>query len=140
MLTYLKIFLITLVVFLAIDFIWLGLVAPGFYKKEMGSLVKQSGESLAPNWTAAIIAYIILAVGISFFVLPRISATTTSLQILLLGFLFGVIVYGVYDFTNLSTLVGWSWRLTIVDTLWGGTVCALTTFVSHHIIKTIGLL
>jgi uncharacterized membrane protein len=139
MLTYLKIFFVTLIVFLIIDAVWLGFIAPGFYKKEMGSLVRKTGDRLTPNWTAAVIAYIILALGISFFVLPRISATTSLFEIILLGFFFGLVVYGVYDFTNLSTLIGWSWKLTIVDMLWGGTVCALTTFISHQIIKTIGL-
>jgi uncharacterized membrane protein len=33
--------------------------------------------------------------------------------------LFGLVVYGVYDFTNYSTLRQWPLMLTLADTAWG---------------------
>jgi uncharacterized membrane protein len=37
----------------------------------------------------------------------------------------GLCVYAVYDFTNLSTLDGWSWRFALADSLWGGVITAV---------------
>ena len=45
---YLKLYLVTLPAFFAIDMIWLGLVARGFYQKHLGYLMRPS-----PNWTSA---------------------------------------------------------------------------------------
>ena len=42
------------------------------------------------------------------------------------GALFGWILFGVYDFTNYSTLRNYSLTFAIVDTVWGGVTCALT--------------
>ena len=42
------------------------------------------------------------------------------------GALFGLIAYGIYDFTNLSTLRGYPLQLAVVDTLWGTFLCGMT--------------
>lgn len=41
------------------------------------------------------------------------------------AFCMGLSVYAVYDFTNLSTLDGWSWRFALADSLWGGVITAI---------------
>ena len=35
-----------------------------------------------------------------------------------MGALLGVVTYGMYDLTNLSTLRGWSLKLTFIDIAW----------------------
>jgi uncharacterized membrane protein len=40
------------------------------------------------------------------------------------AFLYGVCIYGVYDFTNLAIFTDYDWRLAIADTLWGGFLMA----------------
>ena len=50
---YLKLYLCTLLAFFAIDMVWLGLVARGFYQKHLGYLLRPD-----PNWTAAIVFYL----------------------------------------------------------------------------------
>jgi uncharacterized membrane protein len=51
----LKVFIFTLPVVLAIDFVWIGVVANDFYNRQLGALAKRSGDSLAPNWPPAIL-------------------------------------------------------------------------------------
>ena len=115
----LKSFLITLIVFLGIDFVWLGLVARNFYKKELSVLPQTFGLP------AAFLAYILIAAGIVIFVLPKSSGNIY--KALLWGAVFGLITYGIYDFTNLATLKGWSLKMLAVDILWGMFVCGVTS-------------
>ena len=111
---YLKLYFATLVAFLAIDLVWLGLVARTFYNKHLGFL-------MAPqvNWPAALIFYLLFVVGILVFaVLPGLEAgslTTTLVR----AALFGLIAYATYDLTNLATLKDWPVLVTVVDLIWG---------------------
>jgi len=56
---YVKLYFCTLIAFFAIDMVWLGLVAHGFYKKQLGHLLRPN-----PNWTAAIVFYLMFVVGL----------------------------------------------------------------------------
>ena len=123
----LKSFLITLIVFLGIDFVWLGLVARNFYKKELSVLPQTF------NLPAAFLAYILIAAGIVIFVLPKSSGNIY--KALLWGAVFGLITYGIYDFTNLATLKGWSLKMLAVDILWGMFVCGATSFLVTYILN-----
>ena len=115
----LKNFIITLIIFLGIDFVWLGFVARGFYKKELTAF------STTLNLPAAFLTYVLIAAGIVIFVLPK--ASGDIYKALLWGALFGLITYGVYDLTNLATLKGWSIKMLAVDILWGVFVCGMTS-------------
>jgi uncharacterized membrane protein len=45
------------------------------------------------------------------------------------AFLLGLCVYGVYEITNKSIFTKWNYSLVIIDTLWGGILFALTTYI-----------
>ena len=47
------------------------------------------------------------------------------------AFLLGASIYGVYEFTNYATLKDWKISTVIMDTLWGGTLFALTTYMTR---------
>ena len=47
---------------------------------------------------------------------------------ILWGFIYGAILYGVYDMTNYSLISKWPIRMSIVDILWGGTISALVSY------------
>ncbi|MCL4206200.1 MAG: DUF2177 family protein [Pirellulaceae bacterium] len=115
MVYYAKLYLLTLIAFFAIDMVWLGLVARGFYQQHLGFLLRSS-----PNWTAAIIFYLLFVLGILVFVVvPGLQAGSAK-KVLLLGALFGVITYATYDLTNLATVKNWPLIVTVVDLAWGG--------------------
>jgi uncharacterized membrane protein len=112
---YIKLYLLTLIAFFAIDMVWLGLVARGFYQQHLGFLLRSS-----PNWTAAIVFYLLFVLGILVFVVvPGLQAGSAK-KVLLLGALFGVITYATYDLTNLATVKNWPLIVTVVDLAWGG--------------------
>ena len=111
---YLKMYLIAFVIFLAIDAIWLGLVAPKFYKAQIGHLMSEK-----PNLIAALVFYLIFIVGVVYFVInPAIEAQSIS-KVIVSGLLFGFITYATYDLTNLATLKDWPILVTVVDLAWG---------------------
>ena len=125
---YLKLYLATLAVFFAIDMLWLGLIARSFYRKHIGFIMAPS-----PNWTAAIIFYLIFVAGLIFFaVAPGLQAGSFG-KTILLGALYGFITYATYDLTNLATLKDWPVFLTLVDILWGTILAILVSSSSYFI-------
>lgn len=120
---YLKLYFCTLAAFLALDLVWLAVVARGFYQKHLGFLMRSS-----PNWSAAVAFYLLFVFGLLVFVIIPSLETGSTRKVLLLGALFGLITYATYDLTNLATVKDWPWIVTVVDLLWGS---ILATSVSY---------
>ena len=122
---YVKLYLVTLAAFFAIDMLWLGLVARNMYSKYLGFLL-----SPKPNWTAAIIFYLLFILGILVFaVLPGIEKGSLT-NTLLLAALFGLVTYATYDLTNLATVKDWPLVITIIDMIWGTVLSCLVAWIS----------
>lgn len=122
----LKLYLIAVPVMLVLDFVWIGLLMKGFYSEQLGELARRSGGSLAPRWIPAILVYIMIPAGIVLFVHTRSYAGSLGLDFAW-GALFGLILYGVYDLTNLATLEQWRLTMTLVDMAWGSFLCGVTS-------------
>ena len=125
---YIKMYIIAFVIFLAIDAIWLGLVAPKFYKSQIGHLMSEK-----PNLIAALVFYLLFVVGVVYFVVaPGIEAQSVS-KILVAGALFGFMTYATYDLTNLATLRDWPIKVTIIDLIWGTSLSTLIGLGTYYI-------
>ena len=112
-------YLTTLIVLVPVDFLFLGMVAKGFFTSEVGDML---GEiRLAP----AVLFYLLYVAGILVFVSAPAGATWQST--LLYGALFGVFCYATFDLTSLSLLKHWTWPVAIVDVSWGACVTALSS-------------
>jgi uncharacterized membrane protein len=125
-----KVYIAILPVFLAIDFLWLGIIMSKFYKDELGVLARLRNGSLKPVLWAAGIVYILIPLGIVLFALPRVSQDDLASTSLFWGFIYGIVLYGVYDMTNYSLVSKWSLRMSIVDILWGGAINAVITYIA----------
>jgi uncharacterized membrane protein len=77
---------------------------------------------LAPIWPAAALVYVLLALGVVAFVLPRAAGLVSAGA--MWGALLGLVIYGLYNLTNYSTLARWPLAMTIVDIAWGAFACA----------------
>jgi len=130
MLVLLQNFLITLLSFFAIDLLWLGLVARGFYRDQIGFLLAER-----TNWLAAGLFYLIYLLGLSYFVLYPALAKGSWQSALLNGFFFGFLAYMTYDLTNLATLKDWPVLLTVVDITWGTLLTGSTALLSYWLIR-----
>ena len=121
------------VAFMVLDGIWLGVLMKNFYRQQLAPIVRLGdGGGIAPNWPAAFVVYVMLGLGIAAFVIPR-AATVPSAAAY--GALFGLVVYGVYDFTNYSTLRQWPFALTLIDVAWGALASAAAAAVVRFVAR-----
>jgi uncharacterized membrane protein len=116
---YVVLYLATLIVMVPIDFLFLGVVAKGFFASQVGDML---GE-IRP--APAILFYLLYVVGILIFV--SASATATWQSTLLFGALFGFFCYATFELTSLSLLKHWTWPVVIVDVAWGSFATALSS-------------
>jgi uncharacterized membrane protein len=116
---YVVLYLATLIVLVPIDFLFLGLVAKGFFASQVGDML---GEiRLAP----AILFYVLYIAGILIFVSSSPAATPSST--LLYGALFGFFCYMTFELTSLSLLKHWTWAVVLLDVSWGTFVTAVSS-------------
>jgi uncharacterized membrane protein len=129
---FIKLYVIALPVFVAIDMLWIGLVAKNFYRNQIGFLMKSE-----INWIAALVFYLLFIVGLVLFVIAPAIEKKSWMHALLFGMLFGLITYATYDLSNLATLKDWPLLLTIVDLVWGATLAASVSTVTYFIARKI---
>jgi uncharacterized membrane protein len=129
-----KLYLIALPVFFAIDLVWLGVVAKGFYRRQLGSLMREG-----VNWPAAIVFYLLFILGLVVFVIAPAMDDGSWLRALLYGALFGLIAYATYDLTNLATLRDWPLLVTVVDLMWGGVLAAAVSVATYGLAVRMGI-
>ncbi len=127
---YLKLYALTVPVFFIIDLVWLGVVARGFYQKNLKFILSPN-----VNWTAAIIFYLMYIVGILIFAVVPGVAKDSLRHAALWGALFGFFTYATYDLTNLALLKDWPLNIVIVDILWGMVLCTIVATLSFYIAK-----
>ncbi len=118
-------YLITLIVFFAIDMLWLGLVAKEFYRRYLGFLL-----SPKVNWASALLFYLLFVVGLLVFAVRPALLGGSPLQALGLGGLLGLICYATYDLTNLATIRDWPVIVTVIDLVWGTVLGGVVSFLS----------
>ena len=110
--------LIAAILLVLIDSIYLNLM-----KKYISNvIVKVQGTNPKFNYISALICYIFLITGLSYFILiPNKSVQD--------AFLLGIVIYGVYESTTYALFQNWSLMMTIIDTLWGGILFASVTYI-----------
>jgi uncharacterized membrane protein len=133
MIALLKIYAVAFTAFIAIDLVWLGLIANNLYRKYLGFIMKPS-----PNWPVAIIFYLLYLAGVVFFVINPAIAKQSWKYALFSGMLFGLITYATYDLTNLATLKDWPPFITVIDLIWGTTLGGLVSLVTYLIVTKTG--
>lgn len=110
--------LISAILLVTIDSIYLH-----FIKDYFANQIKViQGSSVKINYLAAIICYIFLIFGLNYFIIKRNHSVQDA-------FLLGLVIYGVYETTSKALFNNWSWVTVLIDTIWGGILFALTTYI-----------
>lgn len=125
---FIKLYLLTLPVFFAIDMVWLGLVANKFYQQQIGHLMAKN-----INWPAALIFYLLFIAGLVIFVITPALSKKDWLVAFGFGALFGLITYATYDLTNLATLKNWPLLVTIIDLIWGMVLSSSVSLIAYFL-------
>ena len=131
--SYLAAYLGALVVFGALDAIWLGTMGAALYRSVLGDLLA-STVRIVP----AIAFYLVYPVGIVVFAaMPGLKAGSVMTAVGL-GLLFGAIAYATYDLTNHATLRTWALHITLIDIVYGGIVSGLAAGAAVYCARLVG--
>lgn len=105
---------ICVVVFFAVDFLWLWVAVPRLYRPELGERLRNR-----PNVTGAVAFYMLYLVGfVALAIVPGLREGSLW-ETLWRGSLFGLIAWATYDLTNQTTLKNWPLKITVIDITWG---------------------
>lgn len=120
-------YIATLLTFLLLDGIWLGLLMAPTYRELLGSLMLEK-----PLLLPAAVFYCLYVIGcVVFVVLPALSWQRAAK----LGALLGLVAYGTYDLTNWATLRDWSMQVSLMDWAWGTVATAVACTVGYLVAK-----
>ena len=114
--------LISIVALLVLDGIYIYLTHKIFADQIVN--VQRVVMTLKPM--GALVCYILLIAGLNYFIIQRNRSIPEA-------FFLGLLIYGVYDSTNYATLKKWEANVAIMDTLWGGSLFALTTAITYYL-------
>ncbi len=119
-------YVITTVAFFLVDLVWLSTATKRIYEPYIGHLLSSS-----PKLVVAAGFYLLYVVGVlALASIPGLREGALA-GALWRGALLGLLAYGTYDLTNLATLEGWAWQVTVIDLIWGTTVTGLTAVVGY---------
>lgn len=125
---YLIAYFSTAIVFLVIDFIWLGYVAKGIYAEGIGQYLRET-----PQMGAAVAFYLLYVIGIVFFAISPALDAGSAVKALAYGALFGFFAYATYDVTNYATIKDWPLKMSIIDTVWGTALTGTSAWAGYMI-------
>jgi uncharacterized membrane protein len=124
-------YLVGLVVFVALDAIWLTLMAPS-YRAVMGDMLA-ANIRIAP----AVLFYLADMLGLIIFV-ARPGRRHGAAWVVAHGALFGLFTYATYDLTNYAVLKNWDLTMTIEDIVWGMVLSMVVSLVAWSIMRERG--
>lgn len=125
---FLKLLIQSLISFLAIDSIWISLVASPWMKKSVPHLMSPN-----PNLVAALAFYpIYLSVLLYLVIIPALSSKLGYQSLALQSFLFGFAAYATYDLTNLAVMRGYPLTMALADMFWGGIITMATALIIYR--------
>jgi uncharacterized membrane protein len=113
-------YLLTAIVFVVLDGFYLNLTK-NYFNKQVKSI---QGSDIKINFIAVAITYIFLIYGLNYFIIQKNKSVKDAA-------LLGLVIYAVYEFTNLSIFTNWSLLSTIIDTTWGALLFGLTTAIVY---------
>lgn len=125
---------ITTLVFFALDFVWLATATSRVYQPYLGDLL-----SPKPNLAVAGVFYLFFVVGlIALAIVPGLREGAL-LGAVWRGALFGLLAYATYDLTNLATIQGWAWQVSVIDMVWGTTLNSVVAAAGYFAGRWLGL-
>jgi uncharacterized membrane protein len=117
---------------MGLDLLWLGILARGFYRREVGHLMADR-----VLWPAALAFYLLYGGGVLYFCTLDALRGGGLRTALLRGALLGLLAYGTYDLTNMAVLKDWGARIAAADILWGIVLTATASAAAYAAARAI---
>ena len=119
---FFKLYSVGVVICLGLDLLWLGVVARGFYQRQLGHLMRPD-----VRWTPAVLFYLLyVAALVVIVVIPALEKGSPGRAVLLGGF-FGLAAYAAYDLTSLALIKDYPMVAAVVDLAWGTVLSAVVS-------------
>lgn len=129
--TILKVYLPTAVIGIAVDLVWIGIVAQKFYQRTIGGLLRDDVQ-----WAAAGAFYLLYFAAILVFVVHPAIEQESLARAVALGAFLGVVAYGTFDLTSLALVRGFPTIVAVVDMAWGASFTAFLSAVGYFAWRT----
>lgn len=113
------------IILITLDVVWILLFMSKKYATQIRNIQK---SRMQPNFLAGLLAYALMIIGLCAFVLPKVDKESALKKSISYGGLFGLVVYGIFDFTNMSILKKWDRQLAVIDIMWGASVYSISSF------------
>lgn len=126
MLVHAVAYLVTAVVLLILDVIWLSVAAGALYRPYLAPLLRDGFDPVA-----AVLFYVVYVAGIVVFVISPKLGDSRRWAVTARGAFFGLVAYATYDLTNQATLRDWSIVVTVADLCWGTFLTAVAATAGH---------
>ncbi len=117
---FLKIAAVSLVIFVAFDFLWLAILASKLYRQSLGFLAELDSEGkIIFNIPMGLIAQLAISIALSASIVTALQLDNRLVTAISTGAFIGMAIYATFDFTNLSFVKGWPLWISLVDVAWG---------------------
>ena len=128
------VFFITVIIFMIIDLVWLGILMWPVYDHFLGSFLQTP-----PNWPVAILFYVLFIIGMMVFSINEALEMKSVKFAIKKGALYGFFTYMTYELTNWAVIANWPAGIVPIDILWGtllsASVCGISTWICLKLFK-----
>jgi len=114
--------IISVVLLLLLDSVFLYTISDLFKQQ----ILDVQGSPMKINMLGGALCYLLLILGLYYFIIKPHRSVMDA-------FLLGIVVYGVYETTTYALLKKWRLQTVMIDTLWGGILFALTTYLTYKL-------
>ena len=128
------ILILCIILFLLIDIPMITIINKKMYMDSFYKINNNIINTGKQGIVGAILAYILLAFAVYYFIIRDNKLVNIS-DIFIRGCILGLVIYGVYNTTNLATINNYSIKVSIVDTIWGSLLMGLISILLVYIIR-----
>jgi uncharacterized membrane protein len=128
----LKQFVIAFLSFLILDFVWLGLVMKDFNFQQLSEIGRIENGEFQMQLIPALVTYILMGWAVPLYLMPKLKKPICAWNAFWVGAPMGLIVYGVFDMTNLAILKNYPLPFVFPDMAWGTFAFGLVTVITSR--------
>ena len=143
MMNFILSYIIILILFLVLDGPMILHINKPMYETQFNRINNCSNNNISKSriFMSVVIAYFLLALSIYIFIVkPEIGNYKIDyFKMCIKSILLGLVIYGVYNSTNMATIKEWGVKEFIVDTVWGMVLFGITGISSVYLIKYFNL-
>lgn len=120
-----KSLLIIATIMLVLDTLYLSTIGG---KPFLNMVERIQKKSAVMNYLSIAVVYLLMIIGFNYFVVHKRFGNAEA-------FMLGVLIYGVFDFTNMALFSDYKLAIAVQDTLWGGVLFYLTNVLYNYFLQ-----